>query len=75
MVSPPGSEDVVICIGVTRAVIAILRFAEAFCVGELESLTATMNEKVPAVVGVPAICPALLSVKPPGREPALTDQV
>lgn len=75
LATPPGSEDVVICTGVIPAVIAMLRFAVAFCAGELESLTATVNAEVPAVVGVPLICPALLSVKPAGREPALTDQV
>jgi len=54
-------------------VIAILRFAVALCDGEVESATLTVNDDVPAVVGVPLICPELLSVKPAGREPELTD--
>ena len=70
----PGREEVVICNGVTLAATAILRLAVAFCAGEVESLTVTVNDDVPAAVGVPLIWPALLSVKPPGREPVVTDQ-
>ena len=55
--------------------IVILRFAVALCAGELESLTVTVNEEVPAVVGVPLICPELPSVRPAGREPELSDQL
>ena len=33
----------------------ILRLAVAVCAGELESATFTVNEDVPAVVGVPLI--------------------
>ena len=72
-VTPPGNEEVAMCTG--AAVIAILRFAVALCAAELASLTATVNDDVPAVVGVPLICPALLSVSPAGSEPELTDQV
>ena len=40
------------------------------------SLTCTVNDAVPAVVGVPLICPVeLLSVSPVGKEPALIDQL
>ena len=40
------------------------------------SVTCTVNEAVPAAVGVPLICPVeLLSVSPAGREPALIDQL
>jgi hypothetical protein len=74
-VCPLGSEDVVICTGVTPAATVILRFAVAFCTGELESVTLTVNEDVPAVVGVPLIWPELLSVRPAGKEPALIDQL
>ena len=63
----------VICNAGTLVVIAILRFAVALCDGEVESATLTVNDDVPAVVGVPLICPELLSVKPAGREPELTD--
>ena len=72
---PAGSEDVVICTGVTEAVMAMLRLAVALCAGELESVTLTANEEVPAVVGVPLICPELLKVRPAGREPELSDQL
>ena len=53
----------------------MLKFFVALCAGELESFTSTVNEDVPEAVGVPLICPALLSVKPAGNEPALTDQL
>ena len=53
----------------------ILRFAVALCAGELESFTFTVNEEVPAVVGVPLICPELLSVTPAGKLPELSDQM
>ena len=75
MVSPPGSEDVVICTGVGAAVIVMSKFPDALCTGELESFTLTANEELPAAVGMPLICPEPLSVRPAGREPVLTDQV
>jgi len=53
----------------------MLRFAVALCAGELESVTLTVNEDVPVVVGVPLICPELLSVRPAGNEPEVTDQL
>ena len=61
--------------GVLEAAIEMLRFAVALSTGELESLTVTVNEEVPGVVGVPLICPELLSASPAGREPELIDQV
>jgi hypothetical protein len=40
------------------------------------SVTCTVNDAVPAVVGVPLICPVeLLSVSPAGNDPALIDQL
>ncbi len=39
-----------------------------------ESVTVAVKPKVPAVVGVPVIVPAVLRVKPGGRLPAVTDQ-
>jgi hypothetical protein len=72
---PPGREEVVICTAVTEAVTVMLRLAVAVCAGELESVTLTVNEEVPAVVGVPLITPEVLSVRPAGNEPELTDQV
>ena len=64
----------IIWTGVMPEAIVILRFAVALCAVELESVTFTVNEEVPAVVGVPLICPELPSVRPAGREPELSDQ-
>ena len=72
---PPANVEVVICTGVTAAATTMLRFAVMLCAGELESIRLTVNEKVPATVGVPLICPELLSVRPVGSEPELTDQL
>jgi hypothetical protein len=72
---PPAKDDVVIWTGVTAAATVILRLAEALCTGELESVTFTVNEAVPAVVGVPLTTPPLLSVNPVGNAPALIDQL
>ena len=63
-----------ICTGVTTEEMVILRLAVALCTGELESLTFTVNDDVPAVVGVPLIWPEVLRVRPAGREPELSDQ-
>ena len=52
----------------------ILRLAVALCTGEVESLTFTVKDGVPAVVGVPLIWPEVLRVRPAGREPELSDQ-
>ena len=75
LVCPPGSAEVVICSEATERAIVMLRFAVALCAGELESVTCTVNENVPALVGKPLICPELLRLKPVGREPELTDQL
>jgi hypothetical protein len=53
----------------------MLRLVEALCAGELESVTFTVNDDVPAVVGVPLICPELLRVNPAGNAPAVIDQL
>ena len=42
---------------------------------ELESVTLTVKEEVPAAVGVPLITPLPLSVKTAGNEPEATDQL
>ena len=63
------------CTGGTEAEVVMLRFPIALCAGELESVTLTVNEEVPAVAGVPLIWPELLSVRPAGREPELSDQL
>jgi hypothetical protein len=49
--------------------------AVASSAGELESVAITVNEKVPDAVGVPLICPELLSVNPPGKVPELNVQL
>jgi hypothetical protein len=53
----------------------MLRLLVVVCAGKLASVTFTVNEAVPAVVGVPLICPALLSVNPAGNAPEETDQL
>ena len=40
-------------------------------VAEALSVTCTVKLKLPAVVGVPEMVPAVLSVRPPGRDPEL----
>ena len=70
---PPGNVGVVIVSVAVAACTVIDSLAEATCCAA--SCTCTVNEDVPAVVGVPLICPELPSVKPAGREPELTDQL
>jgi hypothetical protein len=53
----------------------MFRLAVALCAGELESVTFTTNENVPDAVGLPLICPELLSVNPPGKVPELNVQL
>jgi hypothetical protein len=53
----------------------MLRLVEALCAGELESVTFTVNDDVPAAVGVPLICPELLRVNPAGNVPEEIDQL
>jgi hypothetical protein len=53
----------------------MLRLVEALCAGELESVTFTVNDDVPAAVGVPLICPELLNVNPAGKVPEEIDQL
>jgi uncharacterized membrane protein len=73
---PPTKDEVVIWTGVAPAVaIAMLKLFVMLCAGELASVTLTVNEAVPAAVGVPLICPALLSVNPTGNAPEDIDQL
>ncbi|XWK67920.1 hypothetical protein RBB80_31800 [Tunturiibacter gelidiferens] len=52
------------------------RVAVAVCWVELESLTATVMEKLPLAVGVPEIMPVLAEmVRPAGRLPEEIDQL
>ena len=74
-VRPIGNDKVVIARGagamVCAAVTVRVKVALAVCVGELESMTDTENEYVPAVVGVPEITPVSLArVSPAGSCPA-----
>ena len=72
---PPVSEEVVTCTDAPAAVTTMLKFAVALCAGELASVTFTVNDAVPDDVGVPLICPALLSVSPAGKVPEEIDQL
>ena len=65
----------VICTDAAAAAIVILEFAEALLGGELESVTLTVNEDVPTVLGIPVICPELLSASPAGKDPELIVQL
>jgi hypothetical protein len=56
------------------AVMVIERFAVAMAAGDSSSVTATVNEAVPSVDGVPVIAPvAGLRINPVGKEPLETD--
>jgi hypothetical protein len=71
---PPGSDVVVTVGGCGTAATAML---SAFVpVLFAASVTCTVNDAVPAVVGIPEIAPVdATSVKPAGRVPALIVQV
>jgi hypothetical protein len=61
---PDGSDAVVI---ETPGVIVIVSVAiPVSFVGEVESVAVNVTETGPAAVGVPVICPALLSESPAG---------
>jgi hypothetical protein len=70
---PFGNEDVLICR--VPPVTVMLRLTVALCAGELESLTLTVNEEFPTLVGVPVISPPLLRLRPVGKDPDDIDQV
>src|SRR5579883_1562246 len=71
---PPGSVAVVIVS--FAAAIVIERCAVAVCCGVDASVTATVNDVVPGAVGVPAIVPSVLRVKPAGSDdPAASAQL
>jgi hypothetical protein len=72
---PPGSDEVVMLTGGTTAATAMLRLAVAVLAGALESATRTVNETVPAAVGVPVIWPAALRLNPAGNDPPDKDQL
>jgi hypothetical protein len=73
---PEGTELVVICTGLTAAAIVILSDFAAVFAGDEESLTCTLNDDIPACVGVPLICPvAAVRFSPAGKDPELIDHV
>ena len=47
----------------------------AVSAGELESVTCTVKEEVPAAVGVPEIAPALERLKPALSDPEVIDHL
>ena len=61
---PSATDVVVIDSVVVFDAIVTLNVCVAVSAGELESVTCTVNDDVPAAVGVPEIAPALESVKP-----------
>ena len=61
---------------VSGGLITIDKLLLAVCTGLDESVAVTVNEKVPAVVGVPLIWPLVkLSVRPAGSAPLVTAQL
>src|SRR5665213_1980892 len=48
---------------------------EALSAGDSESVTCAVNDEVPTAVGVPAICPLLVSARPGGNDPEANDHV
>ena len=64
-----GSEAVV-----TASVLVTVMLRTAVAVFAPESVTFAVKLEVPAVVGVPVIAPAALSVSPEGSAPLFRDQ-
>jgi hypothetical protein len=71
---PVGSVLVVVMLSPVE--IVMLSACVVTCaVGIVLSVTLTVNGKVPALVGLPEITPALLRLSPPGRVPLVTIHV
>ena len=71
---PPG-RDVVVTNG-GCAIVATTILNAFVPVLFAASVACTLNDAVPAVVGVPVICPVeLFSERPAGKEPEVTDHV
>ena len=66
---PTGSEVVVI----ETVIIVIVNCALAVSIAA--SVTCTVKDETPAVVGVPVIAPAELRLNPAGSDPLITAQV
>jgi len=71
---PGGRGEVVVIFNIGGAITNVAAKV-AVCAGEPESVTDTVNELLPAVVGVPYKTPPLLSVSPAGRVPEVVLQV
>ena len=66
----PFGKVVVVMVGAVAAATMIM---DSACVSFPAALVAcTVKLNVPVAVGVPDIAPAVLSVKPPGKFPAVT---
>jgi hypothetical protein len=64
-----ASDDPAALTVIESAIVAVF-------VGVVASVTVTVKDDVPAVVGVPEITPvAATSASPPGRAPTVTDQL
>jgi hypothetical protein len=74
-VSPAFGQRIIVGLLAPWGTTAILKLFVAFCVGELASATATVNDDVPGAVGVPLITPALLTANPDGKDPTLNDHM
>ena len=71
---PAGSGDVVV-IATGGRLITSVAASVAVCAGLPESVAVIVNVLVPAAVGVPAMTPAVLRLRPAGKVPAVTVQV
>jgi hypothetical protein len=65
----------VICNGIVDAPTAIASFFVAVCAVELEPLTCTVNEALPACAGIPLIWPDEANNIPVGNDPEAIDQL
>jgi hypothetical protein len=73
---PGASGEVVVTVNAGTGLTIIERaFVAVLAVGVVESVTVTVKFEVAAVVGVPEITPAELSVNPAGSVPVVTAHV
>jgi hypothetical protein len=62
-------------IGPVEALIVMLKARVTVCAGMLASVACTVKLLVPAVAGVPEICPLAERFKPAGSVPEMSDQL
>lgn len=72
---PAGRAEVKIWIVLVAAFMVMLMTELTDWAGEPASLTCTVNAKLPAWVGIPAIWPDAETLKPVGKEPVVIDQL